>query len=91
MGPSGIFTGLTQSELDAIRATALSQITSGRRTSISGGGKSGSKEWSMDVRDVLREVIYAEQQNGTRPPRATPLVQILSCGLGNNYGQNGTL
>lgn len=78
MGPSGIFLGLTQAELDSIRETALSQITSGRRTSISGGGKSGSKEWSLDVRDVLREVIYAEQQNGTRPPRVQKVVQILN-------------
>lgn len=76
--PSGIFTGLTQAELDALRTSALSQISSGRRTSISGGGKSGAKEWSMDAQDVLREVIYAEQQNGTRSPRAQKVVGVLN-------------
>lgn len=78
MSPTGIFTGLTQTELDTLRTDALSQISSGRRTSLSGGGKSGSKEWSMSAQDILREVVYAEQQNGTRSPRAQKVVQILN-------------
>lgn len=83
--PDGTFVGLTQAELDELRASALSQISSGRRTSLSGGGKSGSKEWSMDASDILREVIYAEQQSGTRPARAQKVVQDLVC-QGTRYG-----
>lgn len=77
-GPTGIFVGETQATLDEIRVDALAQITSGRRTSISGGGKSGSKEYSMSAQDILREVVYAEQQNGTRSPRAAQVVQALN-------------
>lgn len=78
MSPTGIFVGLTQTELTTLRTDALSQISSGRRTSLSGGGKSGSKEWSMSAQDILREVVYAEQQNGTRAPRAQKVVSVLN-------------
>jgi len=76
--PSGIFLGLDQTELDEIRANALLQISSGRRTSLSGGQKSGSKEWSISAEQMLLEVIYAEQQNGTREPRVTKVYQTLN-------------
>ncbi len=76
--PLGIFVGLAQSELDALRTSAIEGITSGRRTSLSGGQKSGSKEWQMSPQDLLAEVNYAEQQNGTRAPRAQKVVSILS-------------
>ncbi len=69
--PSGIFLGLSQTELDALRASALSGITNGRRTSMSGGQKSGSKEWQMMPQQVLLEVIYAERQAGSRAARVT--------------------
>lgn len=78
MSPTGIFVSLSQTELDALRVDALAQIQSGRRTSLSGGGKSGSKEWSMSAQDILREVVYAEQQNGTRAPRAQKVVNVLN-------------
>lgn len=74
----GIFVGLPQSELDALRASALAAITGGRRTSLSGGQKSGTKEWQMSPQDVLGEVKFAEQQNGTRAPRAQKVEQILN-------------
>jgi len=75
--PLGIYVGLAQSELDEIRAAALERAKNGSRTSLSGGQKSGSKEW-VDPRETLAEVNYAEQQNGTRAPRAQKVVQILS-------------
>lgn len=67
--PSGIFVGLSQTELDALRASAISGITSGRRTSLSGGQKSGSKEWQMIPQQVLLEVIYAERASAVRAAR----------------------
>ncbi len=69
--PSGIFTLLTVDELAAMRASAISQIQSGRRTSLSGGAKSGSKEWPSDPFAILAEVKYAEQQLGIIPARVT--------------------
>lgn len=69
--PTGIFVGLSQVELDALRVSALAGITSGRRTSLSGGQKSGSKEWQMMPQQVLLEVIYAERKARSRPARVT--------------------
>lgn len=69
--PSGIFTQLTDAELAAMRASALTAITSGRRTSLSGGAKSGSKEWQMTPQEILAEVKYAEQKRGVLPQRVT--------------------
>ncbi len=69
--PSGIFVGLSQVELDALRTSALAGITSGRRTSLSGGQKSGSKEWKMDPQQMLLEIQYAERAAGTIPARVT--------------------
>ena len=76
--PQGLFVGLPQSELDSLRAAAIAAITGGQRTSLSGGQKSGSKEYKMSPQDVLAEVNYAEQQNGIKPPRAQKVVQVLS-------------
>lgn len=69
--PSGIFTQLTDEEIATIRASALSAISSGRRTSLSGGAKSGSKEWPSDPFEILAEVKYALQQRGALPARVT--------------------
>lgn len=69
--PSGIFVGLSAPELAEIKASAISGITNGRRTSISGGAKSGSKEWQMKPQEILMEVKYAEQQSGAIPARVT--------------------
>lgn len=69
--PSGIFTSLSASELTELKANAIAAITGGRRTSISGGAKSGSKEWQMTPQEILREVKYAQQQLGILPARVT--------------------
>jgi hypothetical protein len=69
--PCGLFVGLSQVELDALRVSALAAITSGRRTSLSGGQKSGSKEWKMDPQQMLIEIRYAERQAGTIPARVS--------------------
>ncbi len=76
--PCGIFVGYDQSVLDELKANALLAITSGRRTSLSGGAKSGSKEWKMDPQQMLVEIRYAEQQNGTLQARAQKVVQVLT-------------
>lgn len=69
--PRGVFTLLSVDELAAMRASAISQIQSGRRTSLSGGAKSGSKEWPSDPFEILAEVKYAEQKLGIIPARVT--------------------
>lgn len=75
--PLGIFVGLSQSELDALRSAAISAFTNGQRISISGGQKSGTKRW-QDPKETLAEVVYAEQQNGTRAPRAQKVYQTMN-------------
>jgi len=77
--PKGLFVGLSQSELDDLRAGAIARMNGGQRTSISGGAKSGSKEYPMPPDQVLAEVIYAEQQNGTRAPRNQKVYQVMNC------------
>jgi hypothetical protein len=68
--PRGVYVGLSSTELATIRETALSRISSGDRTSLSGGGKSGTKNWRTDPADDLREVKWAlDRMNGVR--RAT--------------------
>lgn len=79
--PCGIFVGYEQSVLDGLKANALAAITGGRRTSLSGGAKSGSKEWKMDPQQMLVEIRYAEQQSGTLPPRVQTVVQVLTRNL----------
>lgn len=76
--PLGLFTGLTQSELNELRASALSRITSGERTAMSGGQKSGSKAWQMSPQEVLAEVNYAEQQSGVRTSRVSKVYQTMN-------------
>lgn len=76
--PQGIFTGLPQIELDSLRANALAVITGGRWANVSGGAKSGSRDYGMSPQDILAEVKFAEQQNGTRPARAQKVIQVLS-------------
>lgn len=73
----GIFVGLPQTELDALRASAIAAATGGQRTALSGGQKSGSKQYPFSPQEILGEVKYAEQQNGTRRPRAQRVEQVL--------------
>lgn len=62
---------MSQSELLEIRASAKAAITSGRRTSISGGAKSGSKEYPGDPYRDLMEVNYALARLGVVSARVT--------------------
>lgn len=75
--PSGLFVGLTQAQLDTLRAGALQRIATGERTSMSGGAKSGSRAWQMSPQDVLFEVNYA-QNILSGIPRPQKVVQILN-------------
>lgn len=58
----GIFIGLSESELLAIRAKAVALITEGKTTmSYSDTGTSVSKSFAMPPADVLAEVRHALQ------------------------------
>lgn len=75
--PLGIFINNTQAERDAYRVKALARLANGERTSLSGGGKSGSKAWPMSPQDTIFELDYADRiVNG--PPRAQKVVQVLN-------------
>ncbi len=75
--PTGIFINLTQAQRDALQTAAIDRITSGERTSLSGGGKSGSRQWQMSPQDTLFEINYANMiVNG--PARAQKVVQALN-------------
>lgn len=70
--PRGIFVGLTAVQLQAKIDSALDRIENGDRTSLSGGGKSASRNWPMSPEDVLFEARYAlNKLNGTLPARRT--------------------
>ncbi len=58
--PRGIFSGLSQVELDALRVVALDQITTGRFTNLSGAMKSSTREYPMSPQDILSEITFAE-------------------------------
>jgi uncharacterized protein with von Willebrand factor type A (vWA) domain len=60
---NGIFIGLSESELLAIRTKAVALITEGKTTmSYSpGDGSSFSKQFSMPPKEVLMEVRHALQ------------------------------
>lgn len=77
MSPQGLFISMTQAERDALRVATLARITSGERTSLSGGGKSGSKAWPMTPQDTLFELNYADQI-ASGVPRAQKVVQVLN-------------
>jgi len=61
--PLGTFVGFTRAELVALRAEILTRITSGKRVSISAGGKSSTKSVTAasfaDIQQVLVEINYA--------------------------------
>ena len=59
---NGIFIGLSESELLAIRSKAVSLITEGKTImSYSDTGTSVSKQFSMPPKEVLMEVRHALQ------------------------------
>lgn len=78
MSPTGIFISLTQAQRDTIKAAAIERLTSGERTSLSGGGKSGSRQWQMSPQETLFEIDYANLiVSGV--PRPQKVVQVLNC------------
>lgn len=57
---SGIFIGLTECELLAIRTKAVEAITQGLvLTSYSDSGSSAGKQWAMPPKEMLSEAQYA--------------------------------
>lgn len=70
--PRRIFRNLTAVQLQTLIDNALDRIANGDRTSVSGGGKSGSKNWAMSPEDILFEA-NAELAiiNGTAKPSRT--------------------
>jgi hypothetical protein len=59
---NGIFIGLSESELLAIRAKAVAMITEGKTImSYSDTGTSVSKQFAMPPKEVLMEVRHALQ------------------------------
>lgn len=62
MANSGIFIGLTEAELLAIKAKALAEVTSGVvMTNYSDSGSSVGKQVTMPAKDRLAEAMYALQ------------------------------
>jgi hypothetical protein len=60
---SGIFIGLTEDELLAIKAKAVEGITKGLVvTSYSDSGSSVSKAWALPPREMLAESLFALSQ-----------------------------
>lgn len=56
----GIFVGLPESDLLAIRDTAVADIKAGRViTSYSDSGSSVSKSYAMNPKEMLSESLYA--------------------------------
>ena len=60
--PQGLFIGLTEAELIALKTKALANITAGTTmTNYSDGGTSVGKQITMPAKDVLAESLYALQ------------------------------
>jgi hypothetical protein len=56
----GLFIGLTEDELLAIRAKAVSAITTGLNVvSYSDSGSSVSKQWALQPKEMLNEANHA--------------------------------
>lgn len=84
-GPIRNFEFLTNDELAALRATVISQLTSGRFTSLSGAQKSSSQEW-LDLSAQLQSLnLEFKIRNGVRRPQK--VVNILHRGC-YSYGSN---
>lgn len=60
--PQGLFIGLTEAELIALKTKALANITAGTTmTNYSDNGTSVGKQITMPAKDVLSEALYALQ------------------------------
>lgn len=91
MSPTGIFNYFTAAERAALRQSAIDRLTSGERTSLSGGGKSGSKAWQMSPQEVLFELAYSAMINGETPARSQKVVQVLSPQYPLRFDANTTI
>ena len=80
MGPTRLFKFLTDAELAALRATVVSQLTSGRFTSLSGAQKSSSQEW-LDLTAELQALNLEFDIRGGKH-RVQKVTQILRPGCG---------
>lgn len=57
---SGLFIGLTEAQLLAIRDKAVADITAGRVvTSYSDSGSSVSKSYALPAKEMLQEALWA--------------------------------
>ena len=57
---SGIFIGLTQDELLAIKDKAVAMITEGKTLmSYSDSGSSATKQFAMSPKEMLNEAVFA--------------------------------
>lgn len=57
---SGLFIGLSETQLLAIRDKAVADITAGRVvTSYSDSGSSVSKQYALPAKEMLSEALYA--------------------------------
>lgn len=57
---SGIFIGLTEDELLAIKAKAVAMITEGKTLmSYSDSGSSATKQFAMSPKEMLNEAMFA--------------------------------
>lgn len=83
--PKGIFKGLTQVELSALRVTALDRIANGDFVSLSGGMKSSTREWSMTPQEMLEEINYSESILAGVPRATRVYVDLRSQPLGRRY------
>lgn len=69
--PCGIFTLYSAEELAELLIVATAALSGGRRTSLSGGAKSGTKQWDMTPQQMLVEIKYAMRQKRIIPARVT--------------------
>ena len=88
--PVGIFIGLSQPDLDALRANALARV-GGQVISVSEAGQSYAQSSGMDPKEVLREVQYAEKVNSGRPIIRTTRPDFSRARGGYGYGGGSDL
>ena len=78
---SGIFIGLTECELLAIRSKAVAMITEGKTLmSYSDSGSSASKSFAMPPKEMLAEAQYAL---GVQFPATYPMSVRMTVGRTN--------
>lgn len=81
--PLGTFVGYARAELVALKAEMLTRMTSGKRISLSAGGKSSSKSVPAasfaEIQQALVEINYAlARLDFDRTPRAATVSADMS-------------